>query len=149
MNTFLHSKSDPAVALIAPEQTVEGLLAEHGDSELWLENADEPLPRATKLADLPPGSHITRSSCVRVGATVRFNEEKKTKEFPPGTTVARVFEWAAGNDGFDLPAGQRPKHTLAICGTTTQPEKSTHLGELADDSCSVCFDLAPKERFEG
>src|SRR5947207_9453002 len=149
MNTFVHSKSELAVATLAPEQTVDGLLAEHGDGELWLENADQPLSRETKLADLPPGSHITRSSCVRVAATVRFNDEKKTKDFPPGTTVARVFEWSAGKDGFDLPAGQRPKHTLAICSTTTQPEKSTHLSELVDDDCSVCFDLAPKERFEG
>jgi hypothetical protein len=149
MNTFLHSKGDLAVAQIPPKQTVEDLLAEHGDGELWLENTDEPLPREMKFADLPPGSHVTRSSCVRVTATVRFNDEKKMKKFPPGTTVARVFEWAAGDDGFELPPGQRPKHALALCGTTTQPEKSTHLSELVGDDCSVCFDLAPKERFEG
>lgn len=149
MNTFLHSTGELAVATITSEQTVDDLLAEHGDDELWLENADQPLPRGTKLADLPPGSHITRSSCVRVAATVRFNDEKKMKEFPPGATVARVFAWAAGDDGFDLPAGQRPKHTLALCGTITRPEKSTHLSELVGDDCSVCFDLGPKERFEG
>lgn len=149
MSSFLHSKGDVVVATIAPDETVGDLLGRHGEGELWLENADEPLPRDKKLSELAPGSHITRSRCARVAATVRFNDQKKMKEFPPCSTVARVFAWAAGNDGFDLPAGQRPKHVLALCETASQPEKSAHLSELVGDECAVCFDLVPKERFEG
>jgi hypothetical protein len=148
MNVFLHAPGDLRVVELEGHETAADLLGT-GEGELWLENAEEPLARETKLAELEPGAHLTRSSCRRAVATVRFNDERKTKKFPPGTTVARVFAWAAGEDGFNLPAGQRPKHTLGLCGTLTQPEKSDHLSELVDDECAVCFDLAPKERFEG
>jgi hypothetical protein len=147
MIVFLHSRDQLQAIDLQGHETVEDILDRGG--ELWLENAEEPLARDAKLAEFGAGVHLTRTSCRRAVATVRFNDEKKTKEFPPGTTVAHVFEWAAGPHGFDLPAGQRPKHTLGLCGTLAQPDKSDHLSQLVDDECAVCFDLAPKERFEG
>jgi hypothetical protein len=149
MTVFVHSKQGVETIELPAGQTAGELLAGHDDAELWLENADAPLLRDTAIADLPPGAHLSRSTCKRVAAKIHFNDDEKTESFPSGTTVERVFQWAVGKDGFDLPTAQRPKHTLALCGTTTQPEKSTHLSELADDTCAVCFDLAPKERFAG
>lgn len=150
MSLFLHSKNSLKVAERDPQRTVADLLeAEDGEGDLWLEDADEPLAANTKLKDIPSNSHVSRSRCTRVAATVKFNGESREERFPPGATVASVFAWATGNHGYDLPAGQRPKHTLVLCGTQTQPDKATHLSELVGEDCTVCFDLAPKVRFEG
>jgi hypothetical protein len=150
MTLFLHSKNPMKTVDRDSARTIGDLLAtEGGGGELWLENADEPLTADTKLTDLPPNAHVSHGTCTRVATTVKFNGEKEQKNFPPGATVATVFAWATGEQGYDLPAGQRPKHTLVLCGTQTQPDKATHLSELVTSDCTVCFELLPKVRFEG
>ena len=149
MTLFLHSKKPLKTVARDASRTVGDLVAEEGGGDLWLENANEPLDAGTTLAELPPNAHVSRGPCKRVEATVKFNGEEEEKRFPQGATVATVFAWATGHDGYDLPAAQRPKHVLALCGTETQPDKSTHLSELLGEDCEVCFSLVPKVRFEG
>jgi hypothetical protein len=83
-----------------------------------------------------------------VNVAVHFNGEK-SRDFPPSATVHRVFEWAVGKDGFDLPVHDRPEHVLQICDSTTRPDPTDHVGSFANDECHVCFRLVPKVRFEG
>jgi len=146
---FVHSKSPLKTVEPEPSHTVGDLIAAEGGGELWLENAETPLDAAMPLAELPANAHVSRGTCKRVAVTAQYNGEKIEKEFPQGATVAAVFAWAVGGQGFDLPASQRPKHTLALCGTETEPDKSTHLSELVGEDCSVCFAVVPKHRFEG
>jgi hypothetical protein len=149
MTLFLHSNEPMKTVARDATRTVGDLLGDEGGGELWLENAEEPLDAGTTLADLPPNAHISRGACKRVEVTVKFNGEEEGKDFPPGATVAAVFAWATGGSAFELPAAQRPKHVLALCGTQTQPDKSTHLSELVSKDCELCFSLVPKVRFEG
>lgn len=149
MPLFLHSKEPLKAVPRDAARTVADLLSEEGGGELWLENAEEPLEPATLLADLPADAHVSRGSCPRVSVTAKFNGDTLEKEFPQGATVAAVYAWASGEHGFNLAPAQRPKHVLALCGTQTQPDKSTHLSELVNDECGVCFSVVPKVRFEG
>ena len=102
-----------------------------------------------KDAGIADRSHIHISRCHRITVRIRYGGDSKTHEFAPGATIASVFAWATGPNGFELTASERAKHTLGICDTLTQPDKSEHIGSLATEECSVCLDLAPKERFEG
>lgn len=149
MTLFLHSKSPLKTVEPEPSHTVADLIAIEGGGELWLENAETPLDAAMPLAELPANAHVSRGTCTRVAVTAQYNDETIEKDFPQGATVAAVFAWAVGEQGFNLPVSQRPKHALAVCGTQVQPDKSTHLSELVSEDCTVCFAVVPKHRYEG
>lgn len=131
-------------------ELAEQLFKESG-AEVWLEDEDSALDGDLTLdqAGIKDRGHVHVSKCRRVEVTVRYAGESKVKSFAPSATVARVFQWATGKKAFDLTPTERAKHTLGICGSVTQPDKSEHVGSIAEHGCAVCFDLAPKERFEG
>jgi hypothetical protein len=151
---YLH-KQGAELQLIQVEETmtVEELIAVHGPGEgggAWIEDVDEILETEITLiaAGVPERGHVHVSRCHKIDVRVRYGGDSKSKEFPPSATIARVFKWATGKEEFDLTPTERAKHTLAICDSQTQPDKSEHVGSLASD-CGLCLDLAPKERFEG
>jgi hypothetical protein len=155
LQVYVHSQSRD-LDLIEVDEAMKareflGAYSQEAEMELWIEDATKPIESELTLAEAGIGqrSHVHISRCQRVEVRVRYGGDTKTKRFPPGTTIARVFEWATGKQGFDLTPTERAKHTLGICDTFTQPDKSEHIGSLADHDCSVCLDLAPKERFEG
>jgi hypothetical protein len=84
-----------------------------------------------------------------VAVSVRYGGETKSRDFPPPATVASVFAWATGPQGFGLTPAERAKHTLALCEGNAEIDHSAHIGSFAGEDCAVCLDLAPKERFEG
>lgn len=154
MQLFVRSRGADVELLDAePTQTVADFLAgreEGAEAALWLEGAEEPLVGDLTLQEAGVGERgrVHVSTCRRIKVTVRYNGER-CKEFPPGATVGAVYEWAAGPHGFGLSESERAKHTLGLCNTQTEPDRAEHVGSLATEDCSVCFDLAPKDRFAG
>lgn len=155
MKIFVHpaGSSDVREVEASPDARVAALLVElGGDAEalLWVEEAEDPLDPDTTLveAGIVEFTHVHHGHCKAIAVAVRFGGETKEHEFSPASTVQRVFSWASGNKGFDLPAEQRAKHTLGLCGTQTEADRRDHVGSLASD-CRVCFDLAPKARYQG
>lgn len=156
MKIYLHSSQSTELKLIEVEETltVRELADAHGPEEgasVWIEDLEEVLETDVTLveAGVTERGHVHVSKCRRVEVRVRYGGDPKTKEFAPSATIARVFKWATGEEGFDLTASERAKHTLGICDTLIEPDKSEHVGSLANEKCSLCLDLAAKERFEG
>jgi hypothetical protein len=156
MEIYIHAAGKETALVDLPENTtVEGLIAaqfgHRGDA--WLEDAEQPLDRGQGLraAGVGDRAHVHLSPCAEVHVIVRYPGAANPIEraFKPNQTIARVFEWATGKDGFDLTPTQKAKHALGICDTTTEADKDEHVGTFDNDECSACFDLAPKERFEG
>lgn len=117
---------------------------------VWLEDADEPLAVDSSLtaARVADRAHVHVSRCHRVVVTIRFGGDSKEHKFAPGATVNKVFHWAVGKQGFDLPKTERATHTLGVTGTSTEADRDAHVGSLAVN-CAVSFDLAPKVRYAG
>lgn len=118
---------------------------------VWLQGAEEPLNSelTIKQAGLQNRGHVHVSACKRIDVTVQFIERDKSHAFPPGATVEAVFAWAVGPQGFELPERERLKHLLAPCDANEPADKNRHVGSYATEECTACFDLIPKERFEG
>lgn len=155
MQIYVHQQNtELKLAEVKETITVEELASAHGEEGadfVWIEDAEEALETATTLAaaGIAERSHVHISRCRRINVRARSGGDSKSREFAPSATIARVFKWATGKQGFDLTPSERAKHTLGLCDTLTQPDKSEHIGSLANHQCSVCLDLAPKERFEG
>lgn len=156
MEIYIHSAGREIVLVELPEDTtIDALITDQlgGGGHAWLENADDPLERGQGLraAGMSERAHVHLSKCAEVHVTVRYPGAPNPieRDFKPNQTIARVFEWAAGKDGFDLTPTEKAKHALGICDTTTEADKDEHVGTFASDKCKACFDLAPKERFEG
>lgn len=139
MELFIHAGKDTPLKRIEVDgQTQVGdLVTEHGSAEgaLWLEGADAPLAENATLeaAGVPDGARVYAGRCKKIEATVTFSDEPaETHEVSPSSTVGSLLEWAVGPKGFDLPADERKKHTLAVCDTEEQAEKSAHVGEFGE-----------------
>lgn len=136
-----------------PSMTVGELIGREGEaeSEAWLEDADAPLAATAPLSDagIQHRSHVHIGTCRRVTSRVRYGGDSKSRDFAPAATIASVFAWAAGPQGFALSDVERASHTLTVCDTATEPARSAHIGSLIKDDCALCLDLVPKERFEG
>jgi hypothetical protein len=155
MEIYIHSEGPQELRLVIAEDDVlvEEFIRVHGgadEASVWLEGADEPLSATITLssAGVSDRDHVHIGRCRRVAVSVRYGGDSKSNEFPPGATIHTVFEWATGSNGFALTPGEKAKHTLALCGTTTEADRTAHVGSLATD-CALCLDLAPKVRFEG
>jgi hypothetical protein len=152
MDVFLTQSRDRRVIKTAPTATVSEFLATAGvEGDVYLDDHDHPLEAAKTLdaQGVKDGAKLFAGQCRRVTVTVRFGGPEKDETFPPGAAVAAVFAWATGKKGFDLPPAERAKHTLVVCDGTEQPDMSDHIGSWSDADCKVCFDLVPKQRFEG
>jgi hypothetical protein len=156
MNVYVHMRGGDEVALVEVEanSTVKEILSRSGapeGAEAWLQEAEQPLERAATLATLgvEERAHLHVSTCRKVAVSVRYGGDTESRDFPPAETVASVFAWATGPQGFGLTPSERAKHTLAVCDGNTELDRSAHIGSFADEDCSTCLDLAPKERFEG
>ena len=152
MDVFLAHGRDRRVINTAPAATVSEFLAAVGlVGDVYLDDHDRPLEAGKTLnaQGVNEGAKLFIGAGRRVTVTVRFGGDQKDETFPPGAAVAAVFAWATGKKGFDLPPAERAKHTFVVCDGTEQPDKSDHIGSWSDSDCKVCFDLVPKQRFEG
>lgn len=154
MRIYIHQQSaeDPEVVELSGDTLVSELSAD-ADEQIWLPDEDDPLDATLTLdaAGVRDRGHVHRNRCRRVAVSVRFNGESKDRAFGPGATIARVFRWATGRQGFALPAEQVPKHVLVVRGTEHMLEPETHVGSLVtrDGKCELRLDLVPRERYEG
>lgn len=154
MELYLHTKEseEPRLVVVTEDVRLEEVVREHGGggAAAWREDGEDELDLTLTIGELEivERSHLHVGSCKRVMVTVRQDTEK-VKDFPPSATVAAVYEWASGPQGFDLLPAERVKHTFVICGTETEPDRSAHVGSYANDDCKVCFSLVPKQRSEG
>ncbi|SMD24622.1 hypothetical protein [Lentzea albidocapillata] len=159
MRLFVHREehANPEAIEADGSSTVGDLIGRAGlqnggdaDVTAWLEDADEPLDRGATLdeAGLVDGARLHVARRKKIEVSVRYAGETKTRDFRPNVHVQRVFKWAVGESGFDLPATERAKHTLAVCGAETEADRYAHVGSLASGG-RVCFDLAPKARYQG
>jgi len=150
MDIFVHTPHGLTLENVEEEATIGDLLAAAGldDGAGWREDADDELTSSTTMAVIGEHGHLHLNRCRGVEVTIHFVGKERTHRFAPGTTVGRVRRWAVGEDGFDLPKTQRPKHELGVCHTGMIADRQDHIGTLATD-CELCFDLAPKDRFQG
>lgn len=155
MQIYIHRDETTGLELVEVEETIsvkELVQAHAGEgATAWLEDEEESLALDLVLTEtaIAERSHVHVSKkCKKISVTVRYGEPL-TKEFAPSATIGKIFRWATGKHGFGLTATERAKHTLGICGTNTEPDRSEHVGSLAGPDCTLCLDLAPKERFEG
>lgn len=115
-----------------------------------LENREEALGLESTLASVGIGqrSRVHIHTCQRIEVTVNFKAEHEAHPFSPSTTVHVVKQWADAK--FKLTGVDATEHALQLCNSTDRPSEDTQIGALVDNSsCSVCFDLVPKQRVEG
>lgn len=151
MRIFLHTDSGLTLQTIDETTTIAELSEAAGvDAAIgWLEDADEPLDGSTRVAAaVGDKGHLHLNRCRRVEVAINYAGRTKTHCFVPGATLGRVRRWAIGENGFDLPQKERPKHEVGVCGTGIIADRNDHVGTLATD-CELCLDLAPKDRFQG
>src|ERR1700693_487540 len=103
MELYVHTKEsdEPKLVMIEEEVRLEEIVVEHGEpgASAWLENAAEELDVKLTIRELEIAehSHVHINTCKRIDVTVR-QDTPKQKDFPPGATIASVYEWAAGPD---------------------------------------------------
>ena len=155
MEIFLHQRAtETAFIKVDPSTKVGALGIEcQGDgASVWLEDGTEMLDPLKTLveAGVVERCHVHVSSCKAVAVKVRFAGQTPIEEsFAPAATAGSILKWAASPEGFKLTDSQAAKHLLAVCGTNTELDQADHIGIFADDDCSVCLDLLPRDRFEG
>ena len=152
---FLHHQRARTTEFVKvdPDKTVEDFAIEYGGKGalVWLEDGKESLKPEMTLAELGVTArcHIHVSFCQIVEVKVRYDGLTIEDSVSPAATSGAILKWAAGPEGFKLTDSQIAKHLLVTCETKTELEQTAHIGFFADDDCSVCLDLVPKERFQG
>ena len=154
MEIFLHQRAtETRFIKVDPDRTVRHFaIACLGEGALvWLEDGKEALDPEKTLTEIGvvERCHVHVSTCKGVLVKVRFGGDSIEESFPPPTSADFILKWAASPEGFKLTDSEAAKHVLAICGTDTELDQADHIGFYADDDCSVCLDLLPRERFEG
>jgi hypothetical protein len=126
--------------------------ATDGAAVIFVEDSDDAL--ALDLTIEAAGIHHHGSMhvhrCTTVATTVHFNGDSKVRNFGPGTTVARVKDWAVSTHVFNLTPVDAAEHVLQITGTQDRPDEDVHIGTLVHaPHCVLAFDLVAKVRVEG
>ena len=152
IDIYVHSEGaqDPELVRLPSSSRVSDLLPE--GEQLWLQDGAEPVPGDSPLpvAGISRRSHVHRGRCDQIKVRVRHAGEDRSSEFSPAARVIRVFRWATGPKGFNLPESQIPKHGLALPEAKELLDPGVHIGSLASEvRCTVTVDLVAKERFEG
>ena len=154
MEIFLHQRAtETGFVKVDPDMKVRDFAKEClGEGALvWLEDGKEPLDPEKTLMEIGvvERCHLHVSTYKGVLVKVRFGGDSIEESFPPPTSADFILKWAASAEGFKLTDSEAAKHLFAICGTETELDQADQIGFYADDDCSVCLDLVPRERFEG
>ena len=151
---FLHQREKETELIdLVPDKTVEefGLECLGTGAFVWLEDADKPLEAGATLtaAGIADLCQVHVSLCMEVLVKVRYNGKTAEGKFSPAMTVGPIFKWATGPDGFKLTDNQAALHHFTLCGGQGEVDESAHVGCLAEEDGTVCFDLLPNARFAG
>jgi hypothetical protein len=154
---LVHSEGSAEVLLhdLGPEETAAELLgsvnAEVEEYAVWIGEDEDPIDPGTTLATLEAvteGVEITVARTSDIHVTVIYNGEKG-RDFQPQQKVRRVFEWAVGKNGFNIPADQRPEHELAVEGHEEAADPKAPVSSFANTERKVRFTLRRKDGFQG
>lgn len=152
---YVHSEGSEDPKLVRLERTafVRDLLGSEDEEHLlWTDEQDEPLDVNATLetSGVRHRDHVHRGRCRTVHVEVRYNSDRIHRDFRQVAKIKRVFEWAVGDEGFNLASEQRAKHVLALPNADHFLNWNVHVGSLViSGSCRVVLDLVPRERFEG
>jgi hypothetical protein len=101
------------------------------------------------VLDIHLHRHVHVHHCRHVAVEVNFGDKTKKHRFSPATTIGTVTEWARKKFP-NLDPAAVAEYVLEICGTTTQPRPTEHLGELVSaTTCSLCFNLVKEVTPQG
>ncbi len=122
---------------------------------IFEEDADEPLPDHHPIRRHGHGhghghGHkvLHHSRCRHVHVAVRYAGRPIERAFGPGSTLARIKDWAEREFGID--AVDAAELSLQLAGSTDRPDETTHVGSLVNcPDCRVVFDLLPTVRVNG
>lgn len=154
MEIFIHHRSTETEFIkVDPDRKVRdfGVECQGAGALVWLEGGKEALEPDKTLAEagVVERCHVHVSCCKAVVVKVRFNGHSVEDSFPPVVTADTILKWAASPEGFKLTDSQAAKHLLVVCETEKELDHAEHIGLFADNDCSVCLNLVPRERFEG
>jgi hypothetical protein len=140
---------------IAAEATVQDLLGaffeETVEIDAWVVEAESPLDGSLSLIELDVVEHteITITRRAAVEAKVRFNGITRERSFEPQQPTERVFRWAVGAEGFNLPASQWPEHELVPAGSSDPVDPRLPVAAYIDRDRVARFDLRRKHAYQG
>jgi hypothetical protein len=154
MEIFVHSAGSEDAEIVTIEATalVRELLIEGSGDQIWVEERDEAVELEITLeaAGIGHHDHVHRGRCHRVHADVRYEASHESDDVRPTTTIKKLLKWAVGDDGFNLPADQRPLYVLALPHAQNYLDSSVHVGSLvAPGTCDVRLDLEKKDHYNG
>ncbi len=155
MELFLHNYSSekPVIREVEATSRVRELVIDSDpDEKVWIEEVDDDLDLDLTIeeAGIRDHNHIHIGRCHHVEVKVRYNSDEFIHEFGPGTKIKTVYHWASGPNAANLSTEQIAKHGLVVPGSDYFLSSDIHVGSLIDqDTCSVCLDLVPLDRFAG
>lgn len=141
--------SHPAVVAVVAELSAGGR-----DVFVFVEEFEEPLPPVGPIGDhgVHHGHRIHLGHLRKVEVEIYFTHRVALHDFPPGTRVRRVKEWAAKH--FGLAGNDAIEHVLNLHGTAETPSPGAPLSTLLrhhhhHHHHKLAFDLVPAKRVEG
>lgn len=160
VTVFIQAQGRPGVleAELSPTATVGELndalaalgVAVDAETFIFVDQAEayEQGQRHEPVRGLKHGCRVHVGRCKRIKTTVNFVDKTESHEFPPGTRVRAVKEWAVHK--FHMDPKDAAEHVLQLCGSTDRSASDTPLLALVSGhGCAVCFDLVPEKRVEG
>jgi hypothetical protein len=111
--------------------------------------SEELAPHSPKQRPTKCRSPRNRATQPHVAVELNFGGKTKRRRFSPATTVGVVTEWARKKFR-NLDPAAVAEYVSEICGTSTQPRPTEHLGELVcATTCSICFNLVKEVTPQG
>jgi hypothetical protein len=158
VDLFVHSQgeSDPEIVTVEETALVASLLVEGSGDRIWVVEQVEEVRLDMTIVEAGIGHHhhIQRGRCERLHVHVRYTTEqgrveRKQHGVHAAATIGRVLNWAVGDEGFNLPADQRPEYVLAVPGAKEYLASDVRVITLVNEECGVHLDLLPKDHFGG
>jgi hypothetical protein len=150
MRIYVHDSEGKRVVEADEAAALAEVTGADAGAKIWAEDAAEPL-----AADATVGVLANRDvAAVHVGrgqitVSVTYAGATKSETFGPGTKIDKVLDWATGNDGFNVPEGDRDDLVLRLKGSTDPLDPDTHVGTLAGKGETLALDLLPGDKFAG
>lgn len=151
MRIYVHDASGAhTLDLDDPATPLTKAVPVDGQERLWPENSDEPLLADATVADIGNGrtGHVHRGRGL-ITVTVTYNGLVESRDFGPGTTIERLFEWVTGRRGFNVDPAAAADLVLRLPGTEDDLDPGTHIGTLVSKAKALALDLLPAQRFAG
>ena len=117
---------------------------------IFVEENASPLPKHIPITHggAKHGSRLHMSRGHEVEVDIHFVGRTAKHNFPPGTRLRRIKDWAVQH--FGLAANDAIEHVLKVEGSSEIPSPGWPLSALVrGHHCKVSLDLVPAKRVEG